>query len=106
MELWGIAALQGERPVVAEEAFLEALAHDPGSVRAALGLQVLCERQGRLDEAERYAELAHRCWRRADTKDFQAELAWLRGTTFTTKDTKDTKEDKTPAAVGKTEIER
>ena len=31
---------------VAEEAFLEALAHDPGSVRAALGLQVLCERQG------------------------------------------------------------
>jgi len=40
------------------------LAHDPGSVRAALACRLLCERHGRLDEAERYAELAHRCWRR------------------------------------------
>lgn len=106
MELWGIGALQGGRPIIAEEAFLEALAHDPGSVRAALGLQVLCERQGRLDEAERYAELAHRCWRRADAKDYQAELAWLRGTTLTTKNTKDTKEEPNPTAASKTETKR
>src|SRR5262249_7455574 len=40
MEAWGVGALQADRAEVAEEAFLEALAHDPGSVRAALGLQV------------------------------------------------------------------
>jgi hypothetical protein len=63
----------------AEEAFLESLAHDPGCAQAALGLQVLCERQGRTEEAARYAELAHRCWRRATQETFQAELAYLRG---------------------------
>src|SRR5205807_1585862 len=57
MEIWGAAALQADRLDVAEEAFLEALAHDPGSVRAALGMQVLCERQGRTSEAQRFAEL-------------------------------------------------
>jgi tetratricopeptide (TPR) repeat protein len=77
METWGIAALQAGRLDVAEEAFLEALAHDPGSVRGALGLQVLCERQGRTEEAARYAELAHRCWRRAAPETLQAELAAL-----------------------------
>ena len=51
MEAWGSGALHAGRDEVAEEAFLEALAHDPGSVRAALGMQVLCERQGRGDEA-------------------------------------------------------
>src|SRR5262249_30442597 len=45
MEAWGLAALRARQETMAEEAFLEALAHDPGSVRAALGLQVLCERQ-------------------------------------------------------------
>ena len=78
MEAWGTAALQCNRPDVAEEAFLEALAHDPGSVRAALGLQVLCERHGRSDEAGRYAELAHRCWRRADPQNFAALLSSMR----------------------------
>jgi tetratricopeptide (TPR) repeat protein len=78
MEAWGIAALQAGRNEVAEEAFLEAFAHDPGSVRAALGLQILCERQGRGEEARRYAELAQRCWRRADSQSFAAELAALR----------------------------
>jgi tetratricopeptide (TPR) repeat protein len=77
METWGIAALQGGRLDVAEEAFLEALAHDAGCVRAALGLQILCERQGRIEEAARYAELAHRCWRRAAPADLAAELAAL-----------------------------
>ena len=58
METWGVEALHGGRLDVAEEAFLEALAHDPGSVRGALGMQVLCERQGRNEEAHRFAELA------------------------------------------------
>jgi tetratricopeptide (TPR) repeat protein len=78
MEQWGIAALHGQKFDVAEEAFQEALAHDPGSVRGALGMQVLCERQGRDDEAARYGELAHRCWRRAESQSFAAELTALR----------------------------
>jgi Tfp pilus assembly protein PilF len=82
MEAWGTAALQAGREDVAEEAFLEALAHDPGSVRAALGLQVLCEHQGRTEEAGRYAALAHRCWKRADAHDFEAELVTLRAQRF------------------------
>ncbi len=78
MEVWGIAALQTGKAEIAEEAFLEALAHDPGSVRAALGLQVLCERQGRTEEAVQYAALGRRCWRRAEVQSFDAELAALR----------------------------
>ena len=79
MEIWGAEALHGDRPDVAEEAFLEALAHDPGSVRGALGMQVLCERQGRSEEARRFAELARRCWSRADAHDFEIELVAMRG---------------------------
>ena len=79
MEAWGVAALHAGKNDVAEEAFLEALAHDPGSVRAALGLQVLCEKLGRLDEAERYAELAKRSWSKADAHRLDIELASLRG---------------------------
>jgi tetratricopeptide (TPR) repeat protein len=70
MEVWGMAALEGGRLAVAEEAFLEALAHDPGSVRAALGLQALCQKQGRTDEAERYGKLAQKFWRKADVDQF------------------------------------
>jgi tetratricopeptide (TPR) repeat protein len=94
MEAWGIGALQGGKAEAAEEAFLEALAHDPGSVRAALGMQVLCEQQGRAEEAERFAELARRCWRKADPADLEAELAALRGKESTTKDIKDAKDAK------------
>jgi Tfp pilus assembly protein PilF len=79
MEAWGQAALLAHKGEVAEEAFLEALAHDPGSVRAALGLQVLCEREGRTAEARRYAELAQRCWRKADPRCLAAELSAIRG---------------------------
>ena len=79
MELWGIAALKSGRESIAEEAFLEALAHDAGSVRAALGMQVLCEHQRRDEEARRFAELARRCWKRASSENFNAELAGLRG---------------------------
>jgi tetratricopeptide (TPR) repeat protein len=78
MEAWGTGALGTGKPDVAEEAFLEALAHDPGSARAALGLQVLCESQGRTEEAARYVALAHRCWRRADPGLLEAELAEVR----------------------------
>ncbi len=77
MEPWGLAALQAGRDDVAEEAFLEALAHDRGSVRAALGLKVLCERQGRLDEAKRYTELARQCWSRAEVRHFENEVAFV-----------------------------
>jgi tetratricopeptide (TPR) repeat protein len=78
MEAWGEAALFGGRPEVAEEAFQEALAHDPGSVRAALGLQVLCERSDRSDEARRYAELAHHAWAKADAGRLDAALTAMR----------------------------
>ena len=87
MESWGVAALQAGRLDVAEEAFLEALAHDWGSVRGALGMQVICERQGRGEEALRFAELATRCWRRADAGCLQAELADLRGIKLTRTET-------------------
>ncbi|HWG44840.1 MAG TPA: hypothetical protein VN688_18850 [Gemmataceae bacterium] len=83
MELWGIAALQAGREAVAEEAFLESLAHDAGSVRAALGMQVLCEHQGRSEEAHRFAALAQRCWNRADPGSLTVELVALRGELYT-----------------------
>lgn len=79
METWGIGALAANKLDVAEEAFHEALAHDPGSVRAALGMQIVCERQGRSEEVERYAALARRCWNRADSGHIAMELAALRG---------------------------
>jgi tetratricopeptide (TPR) repeat protein len=72
MECWGLEALRGGRLDVAEEAFLEALAHDTGSVRAALGLQAISESQGRSSEASRYAELAERFWKHANPDDFDA----------------------------------
>jgi tetratricopeptide (TPR) repeat protein len=79
MEYWGLGALRANRLNEAEEAFLEALAHDSGSVGGALGMQVVCERQGRMEEARRFADLAERCWRKADAGLLQAELQFLRG---------------------------
>ena len=79
MEAWGTGALAAGKLDVADEAFHEALAHDPGSVRAALGMQVVCERQGRGEERERYAALAGRCWSKADPGLLQIELSGLRG---------------------------
>lgn len=78
METWGLGALQAGRLDVAEEAFLEALAHDAGSVRGALGMVVVCRKQGREEEALRFAEVAQRCWSRADPGALQAELEALR----------------------------
>jgi Tfp pilus assembly protein PilF len=78
MEYWGVGALLANRPAVAEEAFLEALAHDAGSARGALGMVVVCERQNRREEAARFAELAQRSWRKADVGVLHAELEFLR----------------------------
>ncbi len=78
MEKWGTAALKSGQYETAEEAFLEALAHDRGSARAALGMLVLCERQGRAEEAKRFRDLAGRCWQRADAGVLDTELASLR----------------------------
>src|SRR5262249_53540321 len=78
MESWGIAALKCGQYEIAEEAFQEALAHDPGSARGALGMHLLCERQGRAEEASRYRELAQRCWQKADPGVLDRELASLR----------------------------
>ena len=66
MEAWGLAALEAGLAADAEEAFQEALAHDNGSVRGALGLWALCSRLGRGDEAARYFQLAERAWAKAD----------------------------------------
>jgi hypothetical protein len=79
MEYWGIGALRANRLDVAEEAFLEALAHDAGSVKGALGMLIVCERQGRSEEMSRFADLAQRCWRKADPGLIHAELDYLRG---------------------------
>jgi Tfp pilus assembly protein PilF len=79
MEAWGMGALVADKLDIAEEAFLEALAHDPGSVRGALGMQVVCERLGRSEEVARFAALARRCWSRADAGHLEVELAALRG---------------------------
>ena len=78
MEVWGLAALRSGKLDVAEEAFLEALAHDSGSVRGAIGLQLLCEQQGRYDEAKRYADMAHRYWKHAEATAFEAECTAIR----------------------------
>jgi tetratricopeptide (TPR) repeat protein len=72
MESWGIGALEAGSAADAEEAFQEALAHDAGSVRGALGLWALCDRLGRTEEAVRYLKVAHRVWAKAAPKDFEA----------------------------------
>lgn len=79
MEAWGLAALEAGRLDVAEEGLLEAIAHDTGSVRAALGLQALCERQGRLAEAKKYERLAQKFWKNAELRSFLAEKAAIVG---------------------------
>jgi hypothetical protein len=71
MESWGVGALEAGNAVAAEEAFQEALAHDAGSVRGALGLWALCDRLGRTEEAGRYLKLAERLWAKAAPSDFE-----------------------------------
>lgn len=78
MEIWGEEALRGGRWEIAEEAFLEALAHDLGSVRAALGLALLKEREGDTASSQRYYELARRFWAKADEGHFDRLQARMR----------------------------
>jgi tetratricopeptide (TPR) repeat protein len=78
MEELGFISLAGKDFAEAEEAFLEALAHDPGSVRAALGLRRLCEVTGRKDESNDYAKLALRCWHKADSGLLEKEWDIIR----------------------------
>lgn len=78
MEAWGLAALKAGRFDVAEEAFLEALAHDSGSVKAAMGMQLLCASQGRTEESQQFAELARRFWKNAEVRTFDATMAAIR----------------------------
>ena len=77
-EIRGTAALKTGQDEIAEEALQHALAHDSGSARGALGMQILCERQGRTKEAERFRDLARRIWEKADAGVLEAELAYLR----------------------------
>jgi hypothetical protein len=77
-EVHGIAALKTGQDELAEEALQHALAHDPRSARGALGMQVLCERQGRHAEARRFEQLARRIWANADPGVLDAELTYLR----------------------------
>ena len=79
MELWGIAALKSGRETIAEEAFLEALAHDAGSVRAALGMQVLCEHQGRSEEARRFAGFGAALLEASQLRELQRRVCHFHG---------------------------
>jgi Tfp pilus assembly protein PilF len=76
-EVHGMAALKSGQDEIAEEALQHALAHDRGSARGALGMQVLCERQGRDDEARRFRAMARRIWAKADPGALDAELEYL-----------------------------
>lgn len=79
MESWGLGALRVGDRAVAREAFLEALAHDPASATAALGLQALCEMENQASQAARYMALAAKAWGKADGADFRRLEAWVRG---------------------------
>jgi len=85
MEQWGLGALQVGDSSQAEEAFLEALAHDPASCRAAIGLRILAEQVGNTARAEQYAALAARCWARADPGSLAVLETWIRSLSGSTK---------------------
>ncbi len=78
LEVWGEAALRAHRLDDAEEAFLEALAHEHGSIVGALGMQVVWERRGRADMAAHFAGRAGQIWKDADPGALDRQLARLR----------------------------
>jgi len=78
LEKWGLISLAGKDFEDAEEAFLEALAHDPGSFRSALGLRRICELTGRKEEAKDYSILAEKCWSKADSGLLEKEWDLIR----------------------------
>jgi len=78
LEVWGEAALRAHRWDEAEEAFLEAMAHEHGSIIGALGLQVTAEQRGRSDLAAHYAARAAAIWKNADPDALTRQLERLR----------------------------
>lgn len=78
MESWGLGALRVGDRAVAREAFLEALAHDPGSATAALGLEALCAMESQPGQAARYRALAAKSWNKASALDFKRLGEWVR----------------------------
>lgn len=78
LEAWGEAALAAGAWAEAEEAFLEGLAHEHGSVISALGLQVVAEQLGRPELVAHYAARAREIWKRADPGALERELARMR----------------------------
>ena len=79
LEVWGENALRARRWDAAQEAFLEALAHEHGSILGALGMQVVSEGRNQDDLAEHYAARATRIWQGADAGVKDRQLARLRG---------------------------
>lgn len=78
LEVWGEAALRAHRWDDAEEAFLEALAHEHGSIIGALGLQVVAEQRSQSDLASHYAARATAIWKDADPDALPRQLERLR----------------------------
>lgn len=78
LEVWGESALRAHRWDEAEEAFLEALAHEHGSIIGALGLQVVAEQRGQADLATHYAARAAAIWKDADPDALPRQLERLR----------------------------
>ncbi|MBM3461453.1 MAG: tetratricopeptide repeat protein [Armatimonadetes bacterium] len=78
LEIWGEQALLCGKLQEAHLAFLEAMAHDHGSVIGALGLQVVNERLGRPDMVTHYAARASEIWKDADPGALDRQLQRLR----------------------------
>lgn len=78
MEQWGLAALECGEESTAEEGFLEALAHDKGSIIGALGMMSLSEKRGQPKEAEKYLAMARKSWKFASEGQIQTEIALIR----------------------------
>ncbi len=78
LEAWGETALLARRLDEAEEAYHEALAHEHGSIVAALGMQVVWEQRQRTDMAQHYARRAAVIWKDADAGSLDRQLARIR----------------------------
>src|SRR5205823_9249519 len=73
LEVWGETALRAGKLDEAEQAFLEALAHEHGSIVGALGMQVVEEQRGRASMAHHYAARAAQIWKSADPGALDAQ---------------------------------
>lgn len=78
LEVWGETALRAARLDEAEEAFLEAMAHEHGCIVGALGLEVVSERRKQTDMARHYSNRAATIWKDADKGCLETQLARLR----------------------------